>query len=674
MEKISPKMYARRLLGTTAFCLLSFSQVNLAAEELELASQNSALEEVATEATLPKMTGEAELTVEVFEATDATETLELAEEVSLDTLEVSAGDELSTVDQDSAAPEELSTADEFATTELDTTAVDTDLSTAHESAEQLVAELDSKKVEQLKAETATSQVTEETQAKVDAFAELVTEPAKVEAVAKDVLESREMAETEMAEDQHSDEIARVEVEDKYRSGRGNYWHQDEEPDEQAQLIADLGEQVVSLRAELERVKEDQLAYAETNSRLLAEAHKDDSHAMRHNDSDQECQTCGNWSKPSLEVHGTVRFDVATMCRTPQFGSVIQPATVQIPQNKDLERRHGVTFFDARASSIYFVAKHNWCDTDLKGKVSFDFDPELDVGGGGFRFGKGFALLSNAYVRADFQNNSYVLLGLARNLITVPEIANPLKLNICDLHGPAGFSKSTQPQIKVGAHRQLDDDMGEIHGFVGAEQQRMWRGLFSNGEIALRPANGDALAVPLFAAGLSWENYKPLQIDVRAAVSQNRYAIGGTDDSTTSTAWMAKGSIESYLWGPTAYFSYSYFDGMGRMFRLAFPDAILDDDDRIQNVKGHAYYGGVYFDVEDWFSCNVAAGWMRAKGLEDTAFRGDMYNQYKTVQVGVWRDFCEHYSIAGEYKRWFVKAVNGDSGDLNLFMGTFSYFF
>lgn len=377
-----------------------------------------------------------------------------------------------------------------------------------------------------------------------------------------------------------------------------------------------------------------------------------------------------FKSPVVGVHGEIRLDVASMDRTPQHGNIIQPVNFQIPLNKQKEHRHAVTYIDSRASSIAVDVTHKIWDIDVFGLVEIDFlsDREVDLW---YSFD---ATLSYAFVRFDFPKKWYLQLGYTRDLLTCTDIAFPVDLPICDLYGPAGMTYAQIPQIKLGGYKKLGNDMGEIDYFIGVEQQLMWRGLYNNPEIALRPHKGEPFVLPLFAAGISWEKWEPLQIDVRFGISQNRYAVKGSRKLPETTGWLGKVSIQSQIFGPTVYAAYSYMDGMDRFAFLAFPDAILTDDDEIRNVKGHGAFAGAWFDVTCGVKCNVMFGWAWAKPIHCSPFSGDIYNQYRSGQVCFWREFWCNYIVAVEYKRWEVKAINGSEGEINLFMGRFSFFF
>lgn len=389
-----------------------------------------------------------------------------------------------------------------------------------------------------------------------------------------------------------------------------------------------------------------------------------------------CLSC--FPMPKVEIHGIIRGDIAHMDRTPQFGTIIQPASIQIPLDKQKEHRHAVTFIDARASSIEVDISHTICDTKVYGMIEIDFDRNLDWGlagvGNYWNANLFVASLDKAYLRADFPDNWYLQFGYTWNLITVTDIAWPLGLPICDLYAPAGMTYRKGPQFKIGGYRPLCNAPGEINYFVGIEQQWLWTGVDRNPEIALRPARGEPLAYPLLGAGLSWEKWDPFQVDVRFAVSENRFAIKGTRKSSEKLGWLGKVSVQSQIYGPTFYGAYTYMDGMNRFALLAFPDAILNEDNHIENVTGHGLFGGAWFDLCGCVNCNVMAGLAWAKDIHCTSFDDDLYDRYLTGQICFWREFFGHYAASIEYKRWQVKAVNGDSGHMNLYMGTLFFYF
>ena len=62
----------------------------------------------------------------------------------------------------------------------------------------------------------------------------------------------------------------------------------------------------------------------------------------------------------------------------------------------------------------------------------------------------------------------------------------------------------------GGFYQLCNGKGEIDYFVGIEQQSVWIGIVPDPYIALRPEEGEVMKYPLFAAGISWKEWKPFQ--------------------------------------------------------------------------------------------------------------------------------------------------------------------
>jgi hypothetical protein len=381
----------------------------------------------------------------------------------------------------------------------------------------------------------------------------------------------------------------------------------------------------------------------------------------------------SYPKPKVSVHGTIRVDVATMDRVPQYGNVVQPYTVQIPLNFQKERRHHQTIIDARLSTFYIDAYHNICGTKVYGMIEVGFDTSsFGVNPITREYNAG---LNQAYLRADFPQDWYFEAGLTYDLVTVTNIAYPLFLPICEGRTPAGMTIGTTPLLKVGGSYQLCDCYGEIDYFVGVQQQNVWTGNYFNPQIALSPIRGEPFFYPLLGAGVSWENWEPLQMDVRFAVCQNRFAIGGTRRTTNSAAWLGKVSVQSQIFGPTVYAAYSYMDGMSRFAELSFPDSVLQGSDLdIENVRGHGAFAGAWFDVGCDVKCNAMVGWAWAKPISESNFSGQITNQYRTAQVCFWREFWGSYAAAVEYKRWDIKACNGDKGQLNLFMGTLFYFF
>lgn len=379
-----------------------------------------------------------------------------------------------------------------------------------------------------------------------------------------------------------------------------------------------------------------------------------------------------YPRPRVSVHGIIRVDAVTMDRVPQFGNVIQPYTIQVPLNIQKDRRHHETIIDARWSTFSIDVSHKICDTKIFGMIEVGFDTST--------FGVNAVVrdypagLSQAFIRADFPSNWYFEAGLTYDLITVRRIANPLILPICEGRTPAGMTYTRTPLVRIGGNYDLCNCMGEIDYFIGVQQQLVWPGHHYNSQIALSPIHGEPLVYPLLAAGLSWENWEPLQVDVRFGVCQNRFAIGGSRRATESAAWLGKVSVQSQICGPTLYASYTYMDGMSRFAELSFPDAVVDGDLDIKNVRGHGAFAGAWFDVYCGVKCNTMFGWAWAKPIGGTAFSGQMTNQYRTGQICFWKEFWGSYAAAVEYKRWDIKACDGDKGQLNLFMGTLFFFF
>lgn len=383
-------------------------------------------------------------------------------------------------------------------------------------------------------------------------------------------------------------------------------------------------------------------------------------------------------KPKIEVHGYIKLDAVNHSRIP-FEDPIYAIPRSVPLNSDKPRNHSQTLLDARKSRIWVDGAYDYCGWNFASRIEIDFST---TDGSALSTNSRHLRLRHAYLRGDYKDRYFFLVGQWWSMLATTDIAWPFQYYIADHEGCAGLIFGRQPQARIGIQLPAYQKKGFILLSVGVEKQSV--GTLSGEDKGILTEQGLGQLFPVIAAKLEWKKWEPLQMEFVVAGSQDRI-IRASGKTARQGCWMYKAVIQSKIWKPTFYASFENLNGLNRLIQISYVDVasvipvgFLDTNPRIRATRSWGGFVGFAVPVYECGSAKTilsgCAGTVRAHELPDTRFKENVYKRYSTWQIDLSHQFWETFAVAFEYKRFTVRTFNNKEGNLTQIAGALFYYF